>query len=330
MPVCSPRQKDVTRVSRGRTVFIAINVAALLLLAPAAGRSEQAGLDVQATLFGVGDIIMQAAPSEGAELTAQLMERLLNETPRSRGITLGDNCNDDGTPECYDRFDQSSWGRLMPWLFPTPGNHDYESNKYSPFYFEYFARAEPTSYGFYAFDWGSWRVLALNSELMENNNDPILQARRKAQLVWLERELQGHSKTQCVMAYFHRPPFSSGKFASPAWTMPLYRKLFKYGADLYVTGHEHFFSALPPLDPAGRLDPTYGVPGLVAGTGGAALFPKPKTLKYGELVIAKSLGILRIDLRKDAYDWAFIPVHAADTAASGTGACHANPAGYVD
>jgi len=83
------------------------------------------------------------------------------------------------------------------------------------------------------------------------------------------------------MAYVHRPPFSSGNFASPAWTMPIFRKLYKYGVDVVATGHEHFFAAMPPMTPAGVVDAAYGVPVLIAGTGGGVFFNRPRTLKFG-------------------------------------------------
>src|SRR3990170_5049379 len=64
------------------------------------------------TVFAVGDIMHCSAP-EGGELTGQLMERLLNETPNSIGITLGDNSNDDGSEQSYGCLDRSAWGRLV-------------------------------------------------------------------------------------------------------------------------------------------------------------------------------------------------------------------------
>lgn len=299
-----------------------------------------------ATLLAVGDIVFRGTP-DAAEATGRLMERLLDEIPNSRAITLGDNCNDDGAEDCYDRFDQSSWGKLRPVLFPVPGNHDYEQSVRTgsvPHYYLYFPNAGPIELGYYAFDWGGWRVIALNSELMRQaTGDPRSAQRRETQLAWLEQELRRHTRTACVLAYFHRPPFSSGDFASPSWVAPIFRKLYKYGADLYVTGHEHFFSYLPPLSPEGTVDQAYGVPGLIAGTGGAVLFPDPRSqrdpanpqfrrsLKWardGETLVANRFGLVRIDLRSGAFNWAFIPVGNPVVAQlSGAGTCHGNPSG---
>jgi hypothetical protein len=270
------------------------------------------------TIFAVGDITHCAA-LDSAEMTGRLMERLLNETPNSVGITLGDNSNDDGSEESYQCFDQTTWGRLMSRLEPTPGNHDYDLDKELPYYFLYFPRAGAPRLGYRAWDFGTWRIYALNTELL-----PEL---RQAQLEWLENDLRGHYKTKCVLAYFHRPPFSSGKFASPR-AHPMFRILFRFGADLVVTGHEHFFASLPRLTPDGVVDPSHGVPILIAGTGGAVFFDRPPRLRYqdaGELVLSRQLGILKIALRPVGYDWTFIPVDSSVPRPSGTGTCHENP-----
>jgi alkaline phosphatase len=304
-------------------------------------------VEPRAALLAVGDIVYRGAP-EAADATGRLMERLLDEIPNSRAITLGDNCNDDGSEDCYDRFDQSSWGRLRSALFPVPGNHDYEESVRTgsvPHYYLYFPNAGPAELGYYAFDWGGWRVIALNSELMRQSSaDPRTAQRRDAQLMWLEQELRRHARTGCVMAYFHRPPFSSGDFASPAWVLPIFRKLYQYGVDLYVAGHEHFFAYLPPLSPDGTFDRSHGIPGLIAGTGGAALFPDPRSQKdranppllrslkwarEGETLVANRFGIVRIDLRPGAFDWTFVPSGGLPIPnATGSGVCHENPSTY--
>jgi hypothetical protein len=271
-----------------------------------------------ATIYAVGDII-HCHSLDAAERTGQLMERLLNETPNSVGITLGDNSNDDGSEASYQCLDRTTWGKLMSRLEPTPGNHDYDVDKELPYYFLYFPRAGAPRLGYRAWDFGTWRIYALNTELM-----PEL---RQGQVDWLEKDLRAHYRTKCVLAYFHRPPFSSGNFASPR-AHQIFRVLYRFGADLVVTGHEHFFASLPPLTSDGVVNQSHGVPILIAGTGGAVFFDQPTRLRYrdaGEQVIARQLGVLKIALKPVSYDWAFIPVDPSVRAPSGTGACHENP-----
>jgi acid phosphatase type 7 len=312
----------------GSRVLLCLCIVLLLSVVPSDGQAPPIASPsaVQPpTLFGVGDLMQCGSPA-GADLTGRLMKRLLDETPNSRAITLGDNSNDDGSEEQYQCLDQSSWGQLMARVFPTPGNHDYGTDKVLPYYFLYFPNAGSPGRGYYAYNFGGWRIYALNSEFVEP-------ADRREQLDWLERDLRANANNSCTMAYFHRPPFSSGSFGSPAWTMPIFRKLYKYGVDLVATGHEHFFATLPPLDPRGNVDTSYGVPILIAGTGGAVMFPKPQRLRYaaqGERVIAGRLGVLQMTLAPKGYEWAFLPVDASSPADSGRGTCHDNPPGYSD
>jgi hypothetical protein len=317
----------LTRLIAGATaaLFLAIGVPRA-----ASGQSPLAiDVDEPATLFGVGDI-SHCDSDQSSDATGRLMRRLLDTTPNSRGITFGDNSNDDGSEESYHCLDRTSWGGLMAQLFPTPGNHDYDHDPVLPYYFLYFVNAGQPGLGYYAYDFGGWRVYALNSELMGRGE--AMRPAREAQLAWLEADLREHARTKCAMAYFHRPPFSSGRFASPAWVLPIFRKLYKHGVDLIATGHEHFFASLPPLGPDGVVNRSHGIPTLTAGTGGAVLFEKPGALRYGngEMIIAKTLGVLRMTLKPNAFDWSFIPVDPADERAAGSGTCHENPSRYVE
>jgi hypothetical protein len=314
-----------------------------------------AGPPSPATLFVVGDV-MYRDTSEGAELVGRLLERSLAETAGySTAFVVGDFCNDDGTAECYDRLDGTSWGRLRPLIHTVPGNHDYEDAKRIPgsipFYFNYVLLGGERSRGWQAFDWGGWRIIGLNSELMAKDADDKIAPLGIEQMAWFDRELKEHSRDQCVMTLYHRPMFSSGRFGSPAWVAPIFRKSYNYGVDFYVVGHEHFFAYMPKLTPfigpdnLATPDPAYGIEGLIAGTGGAVLFPHPtvdprikiadrglKWAKYDEHVLANQWGIVRIDLAPGSYQWQFIPVNREPNRAypSGGGVCHANPPGYKE
>ncbi len=225
--------------------------------------ASPAALTTRATLVGAGDI--SQCGLGGASLTAALVERLLAQT-RGTGFTLGDNSNDDGSRDkvlnCFDK----TWGPLKGNLFPSPGNHDYEADETNPFYYEYFgAAAGPRNLGYYSYDRGGWHILALNSELPE--------AARQAQLDWMDADLRAH-RTECALAYFHRPLFSSGVFAAQRMKK-LWDVLYRNGVDVVLNGHEHFYAAFPLLDPSGGPDPQHGIRQIVAGTGGARLFERP-------------------------------------------------------
>lgn len=335
--------------------WVGIGVALVVWFAVPAQSGDVIGTDTSATLFVVGDV-MYRDTSEGAELVGRLLEKHLAGTAGySRALIVGDLCNDDGAAECYERLERSSWGPLRPLMYAVPGNHDYqEALKIPgslPYYFYYVLRGSERGRGWFAFNWGGWRVIGLNSEAMAKDADDRLLPVGVQQMMWFERELNQYSRNRCVLTAYHRPMFSSGRFASPAWVAPIFRKSYRHGVDFYVVGHEHFFARMPPLTPMigpGNLpvvDRDYGVPGIIVGTGGAILFPHPaldprirrperdlKWAQYDEEVLAGEWGITRIDLTPGAYQWKFIPVspQAGRVYPSGSGRCHDNPPGYTD
>lgn len=305
-------------------------------------------------LFVVGDV-MYKDTQQGAELVGRLLEKSLAETAGySRAIVVGDLCNDDGAPECYERLERISWGPLRPLYYSVIGNHDNQPALAIPgslpYYWNYVLNGGERERGWQAFNLGGWRIINLNSEAMRREHN-ILSPLGLEQMAWFDRELKQHAKDKCVMTLYHRPMFSSGRFASPKWVGPIFRKSFNYGVDLYVVGHEHFFANMPPLTPflgpdkLEIVDWIYGIPGLIVGTGGAVLFPHPtvdpnikqadrrlKWAKDGEEVIANKWGITRIDLWPGSYRWRFIPVNPESNHIypSDSGVCHPNPPGYAE
>ena len=109
-----------------------------------------------------------------------------------------------------------------------PGNHDYEDALRIPgsipFYFNYVLNGGERSRGWQAFDWGGWRIIGLNSEIMERDESTSrLSALGREQMAWFDRELQQwNSRDRCVLTAYHRPMFSSGRFASPSWVGPIF------------------------------------------------------------------------------------------------------------
>ena len=83
---------------------------------------------------------------------------------------------------------------------------------------------------------GSVRFFALDSNYMD-----------KAQLAWLEKELSA-SGSGWKIAFFHHPLYSSGeKHGSDTVLRDQLEPLFlKYGVDLVLSGHEHFYERLKP------------------------------------------------------------------------------------
>ena len=91
------------------------------------------------------------------------------------------------------------------------------------------------------------RFFALDSNYMD-----------KAELAWLEKELSA-SDSDWKIAFFHHPLYSSGeKHGSDTVLRDQVEPLFlKYGVDLVLTGHEHFYE---------RLKPQKGIHYIIAGS----------------------------------------------------------------
>lgn len=125
-------------------------------------------------------------------------------------------------------------------------------------------------YPTYAFGYGNTFVLAFDSNIATDS----------VQFEWARKQLAGLDRKRYVhvVAVFHHPAFSSGPHggsivegptaAVRARYMPLFRK---YGVNLLVTGHEHFFEHWVERyrDSTGRAK---RIDQLVTGGGGAPLY----------------------------------------------------------
>src|SRR5207245_5290119 len=119
--------------------------------------------------------------------------------------------------------------------------------------------------GYYAFDAGPWRIIALNSE--------VSMAAGSSQASFLRDELE-NNRTQCTLAYWHRPLFSSGPNGNNhdgSNTQAFWRTLTEFGVDIVLNGHDHMYERFAPQDADGRATST-GIREFVVGTGGAHLY----------------------------------------------------------
>jgi hypothetical protein len=89
---------------------------------------------------------------------------------------------------------------------------------------------------------------------------------------------------------------------------PFWELLDAHGADLVLSGHEHFYEAFEPMDAAGRRTAAgEGIRQFTVGTGGATLhgFWRPP---YASRARVLSHGVLQLTLAADRYEWRFIDV----------------------
>jgi len=257
---------------------------------------------MSATILAAGDI---GECGFGAMQTGQLLDRLPGTL-----LALGDLAYMHGTTvnfrECYD----PAWGRHLDRTRPVPGNHEYESPGALGYYDYFGALAGPRGLGYYAFSEGSWRIIALNSELPMGVGS--------AQNQWLRTELQTNKAT-CTLAYWHRPLFSSGPNGNNPDTAPLWRTLAEFGGDVVLNAHDHMYEVFARQDADGRPSDT-GIRQFTVGTGGAHLYV-PGAAKPNSQVRVSAYGILELSLRDGTFQWRFVSVNDL-LLDSGFGSCH--------
>ncbi len=157
-------------------------------------------------------------------------------------VMLGDNVYDGGTPEDYRRKFELPYKPLLDddvEFYATIGNHDSVNQPdYAPFnmggerYYTFkadgslLARLADTDVQFFMID---------------------TEALDRTELRWLEREM-GRSKARWKIPIFHRPIYTSGRYAAPAiiFRNALEPIFLRHGVRVALSGHEHFYQRTPP------------------------------------------------------------------------------------
>jgi len=256
---------------------------------------------------GAGDIALCGESLAGAEATARLLDGIPGTV-----FTAGDNAQADGTADEYYGCFGPTWGRHLPRIRPSPGNHDYGTPGAEP-YFDYFgANAGPRGLGYYSYDLGAWHIVSLNSNIAVGSGSP--------QLSWLRADLEANRDRRCTAAYWHHPLVSAGINGGTSSVRAIWEVLYEYGVEIVMNGHDHMYTRYAPQDPSGRFDLTQGIRQFVVGTGGCYLYgverPQPNTEAQ-----ASVHGVLKFTLRPGGYDWEFVAVPGAGFTDSGSGSC---------
>jgi acid phosphatase type 7 len=263
-------------------------------------------------MIGAGDIAV--CGTNGDEATGRLIDSLLVADSianiHTEVFTLGDNAYPSGSggvegdfPRCF----APSWGspRVMRVIHPAPGNHDYDSGSAAPYFAFFGDRAGPAGRGYYSYDVGAWHAISLDSELYFEGGTGD---EARAQEDWLRRDLAEHP-AKCTLAYFHRPPYSSGLYGGIHEVRPLWKILYDGGADLVLTGHEHDYERFAPQNATGGADSVTGMQEIIAGTGGGDLREVRDPLAANSVVhVQGHFGILKLALGADEYRYTFIDV----------------------
>ncbi len=175
-------------------------------------------------------------------------------------------------------------------------------------YFDYFNHIPP----YYAYDLGSWRIYALNSE--------INVSAASAEIAWLKADLAAHPR-RCVLAYWHEPRWSSGAtHGSSTKVQTLWSTLYNAGAELVINGHDHEYERFTQMNASGQAVKS-GMREFVVGTGGGSLYHFGTILSTSQVHNSSTYGVLKLTLNPTSYSWQFIPVAGKTFTDSGTTNC---------
>lgn len=179
-------------------------------------------------------------------------------------ITTGDNNYPSGSAETIDHnIGQYYHEFIFPYrgaygkgaeknrFFPTLGNHDWDAD-HAKTYLDYLTL--PGNERYYDFIWTPAHFFALSSD----SREPDGVSRSSVQAQWLETQLAG-STSAWKIVFMHHPPFTSGQRGPVNWMRWPFRK---WGADIVLSGHDHFYERL-------NVD---GFPYIINGLGGGPIY----------------------------------------------------------
>ncbi len=319
-----------------RRAIVIVCASALLSLVviggPQAVGSPPAG---PVKIAAVGDIACKNPPGNNVHVCQyDDVSNLVADGGYTAFLPLGDNQYEYGRYLDYVQNYDVYFGRFLPTSFPVPGNHEYGTPDAAG-YFRYFGKIAYGPDGWYSFDLGGWHFLALNSAICS----PYYGAPcgpGTPEYEWLKADLAAHpnSTYPCTLAYWHHPVWDWEKYQNNHWVQsfdydrakPFWKLLYRAGADVVLSGHNHNYQRYAPMDAKGQADPVNGMTEFIVGTGGrntndlGSKSTMPPTFVTGQ---DTSFGILALTLHPGSYDWRFVT--AAGSPAffdSGTATCH--------
>jgi hypothetical protein len=277
--------------------------------ASAQKQAERAKQPANAVLLAAGDIA--ECGNKGTAATARLIAARAGTV-----VPLGDLAYPDGTTAdfaCYNTL----WGRFKSRTRPAPGNHEYNTGT-AQAYFNYFGNlAGPGTRGYYSYNLGRWHIVSLNSNCGKSGGCDAGSPQDR----WLRRDLR-RNRRLCTLAYWHHPRFSSGQHGSDEDMKRFWDDLYRAGAEIVLSGHDHDYERFAPQTPSGVLSPARGIREFVVGTGGKNHYHIGSGIANSRVRNDNTFGILRLLLKPRGYAWKFIPEAGKTFTDSGSGGCH--------
>ncbi|HEY7401083.1 MAG TPA: metallophosphoesterase [Actinomycetota bacterium] len=321
-------------VERGRLVAALAIVALLGTPTPSFGvhsrtitnASDAIAADVP-VIAAAGDIACDPADpafddgkGAGDRCRALATKKRLDHVDPDRVLALGDLQYPNGAYLKFLSSYATSWGELRSITAPVPGNHEYLTPD-AHGYFRYFGDlAGNEGAGYYSYDLGAWHLIALNSECFA-----VACEKGSEQYAWLKADLEA-STADCTLAYWHEPRFSSGPHGGTTAVLPFWRLLYRAGADVVLSGHDHIYERFRPQEPTGALDQAFGIVEFVVGTGGSEHYPIVDVQPNSARRRSNAFGVLKLRLRDDSFVWRFMAIPSTPFVDRGSRDCHGAPA----
>jgi len=265
-----------------RAAFAAVVCLPLLLLAAPVASA----LDV----YAAGDIAQcpGAAADSGAARTARLIP------DGASVLVLGDSTYPFADRATIKACYEPTWGRFRAHTYAAPGNHDYARG--SPRDFLAYFGERNAGHTWFRAPLGDWWVIALDSDVA---GEALAEQEH-----WLDGELKAIAGDgRCIVAIWHHALFSTGLHRGDGARMqPAWRALDAAGADLVLSGHEHFYESFEPRDADGN-ENGGGIREFVVGTGGARLVDFSMSSQHR--AYARVHGVLELKLEADRYEYGF-------------------------
>lgn len=248
-------------------------------------------------ILAAGDLHCGYKLNEGTG-TAELIEK----NPEAIVLALGDLSEDGLRSEFFDCYEKT-WGRFKDRTYPTLGNHElHKIETPGQAYFEYFGeRVGKIGEGNYSFNKGKWHLISINSMPCSFGIEEC-----QSTLEWLKKDLESNPAS-CTLLFMHYPRFSSGANNTDPTMEPIWDVLYANNVDVVLSGHDHDYERLALMDPKGNIDKKKGIRGFVVGTAGHTIGFSAKVAPNSEVRQTDIIGILKMALHDDSYEWEYIP-----------------------
>lgn len=292
-------------MQKKRHISVGLSISLVLFLS-FIGTSQPLFAQDAVPLNAISDIA--SCGSDGDEAVGALLDTLDGWV-----ISPGDNSQHEGSAEYYQNCYEPNFGRHKWRLFPVPGNHDMFQQSLDGYYAYFGANAGNYGEGYYALDYGSWRIIALNSmsDLQPGST----------QYSWLANQLAANTRL-CTLVFVHHPRFHSGVGNLSRRVRAAFELMYDANVDVLVSGDAHHYERFAPMNPQGRLDVERGIRQFVVGTGGASHTPLNRAWSTTEARDNTTFGVTRFMLGNSEYSWQFIPASGGTFTDHGAWKCH--------